>query len=77
MYCMRIFAKPPLLFLIKFNCVLYDNHGLTNGVSGRPGQPEKGSGQPELGVWLPSGQPRFPTVIFLNISNVSLIPLKQ
>ena len=33
--------------------------GPTNRVSGRPGQPEKSSGQPGLGVWLPSGQPRF------------------
>ena len=51
--------------------------GLTNRVSGHLGQPESGSGQPELAIWLPGGQPRFLTVFLLNISNVSSITLKQ
>ena len=33
--------------------------GLANQVSGRPGQPEKGAGQPDFEVWLLGGQPRF------------------
>ena len=48
--------------------------GLTNRVSDRPGQPEKDTGQPDLGVWLPSGQPKLTTffseILFSNISSV-------
>ena len=51
--------------------------GTTNSVSRRPGQPEKGSGQPELGVWLPNGQPRFTYVLFLDTSEILQIPLTQ
>ena len=48
--------------------------GLTNQVSGRPGQPEKGSGQPDSGGWLPSGQLRFSIVFF---SEIFLIYLRS
>ena len=41
--------------------------GLTNRVSGRPGQPKEGAGQPELGARLPSGQPSIFLKHFLNI----------
>ena len=30
----------------------------------KSGQPEKGSRQPELGVWLPDGQPLFFNVFY-------------
>ena len=43
--------------------------GSANLVSGCPGQLEKGSGQPDLGVWLPSRQPRFSSFISENIFN--------
>ena len=47
--------------------------GLTN-VSGRPGQQEKGSEQPQLGVWLPGGQPRYSYVFFL-INRVNIFSI--
>ena len=49
----------------------------TNRVPGRPGQPEKGSGQPGLGVWLPSGQPRFSSVFFSEIFQTYLQSVGQ
>ena len=49
--------------------------GLMNEASGCPGQPEKGSGQQELGVCLTDNQD-FP-MFFLNISDVSLMPSMQ
>ena len=48
--------------------------GLTNRVSGRPGQPEKGAGQPGLGVFLPKGATKISYYIvpFLYIHTYTL-----
>ena len=43
------------------------NQGFTNRLSGHPGQPEEGAGQPDLMVWLPNGQLKLPAALSKNV----------